>query len=304
MKILLVGIGGIGGYIGSKLLSLPRNKKAQIYFLQRGEHYEQIRKNGLHYIFKTEKTIYPDSIFNNASTIPIMDFILFSVKSKDLESSAQSLANAIGTNTIIATVLNGVNNAERLHKLYPNNIVLNGCIYISAFIENAGTVIQKGSAGNMILDGKKLHKNELITLTDIFTNAGIKFIFSDNITLDVWKKYIFISSLATITAANNATIGEIGNNNTLLQHWKELMNEILQLAQKKKTGLTNKDILESTERLKLIPYTTKTSMHIDIENRKYPEIDIFTKYVIDECKTYQLKHTKHTEYFEKISQML
>jgi len=304
MKILLVGVGGIGGYIGSKLLSSTEKHNTEVYFLQRGEHYEQIKKNGLLYKSKTEKTVFPTAIYQNGENIPEMDMILFSVKSKDLETSALSIKKAIGKTTMLATVLNGVNNAERLKKIYPDTTVLNGCIYISAFIEKPGVVVQKGGAGAMILGEKPFAENRHKDIYDMFTQAGIHFSLSPHIELDVWKKYLLISSLATITSAKNATFGEVNNNDTLKKDWIKLLHEILELAQKKNIALTNSDIESCIEKIKHIPVHAKTSMHIDVENGKYPEIDIFTKYIVEESEKYGLSAESHKKYYADLIKII
>ena len=49
MKIAVLGIGGVGGYIGAKLCSLinTQKKKYEIFFIARGEHAQVVKKNGL-----------------------------------------------------------------------------------------------------------------------------------------------------------------------------------------------------------------------------------------------------------------
>jgi len=49
MKIAIVGIGGVGGYIGAKLCSLigTQKKKYEITFIARGEHAQTVKTNGL-----------------------------------------------------------------------------------------------------------------------------------------------------------------------------------------------------------------------------------------------------------------
>ncbi|MBK8805984.1 MAG: hypothetical protein IPO21_04775 [Bacteroidales bacterium] len=103
-------------------------------------------------------------------------------------STAQSLKGAIHAETILLSTLNGVNNAKLLQEIFPENIILNGCIYVSASIDSPKVVVQKGGAG-FALFWIRCFDVSNYTFVSIFSKAGIKCKLTENITLEVWKKY-------------------------------------------------------------------------------------------------------------------
>lgn len=109
----------------------------KIKFLARGEHFKAIQKKGLKVITKnTEFTAHPTVASNNAKELGIADYILICTKSYDLEATLEQLRPCINDQTILLPLLNGVDSKERIEKLFPNNLVLDGCVYIVARLTN------------------------------------------------------------------------------------------------------------------------------------------------------------------------
>ncbi|HTY09391.1 MAG TPA: 2-dehydropantoate 2-reductase N-terminal domain-containing protein, partial [Candidatus Edwardsbacteria bacterium] len=50
MRISVIGIGGIGGYFGSRLIDRYRDNEHEVLFIQRGAHLAAIRRSGLRYV--------------------------------------------------------------------------------------------------------------------------------------------------------------------------------------------------------------------------------------------------------------
>jgi len=69
MRIAIVGLGGVGAYIGAKL-SLLKDEH-EIIFIARGEHLKAIETEGLKITEIDEETIYHPSLVADSITEPV-----------------------------------------------------------------------------------------------------------------------------------------------------------------------------------------------------------------------------------------
>ncbi|MFO7868831.1 MAG: 2-dehydropantoate 2-reductase [Bacteroidales bacterium] len=310
MKIAIIGIGGIGGYISSKLCSTDHAHKSvthntEIILIQRGKHGEKIKENGLTYEGKTTEIYYPDAVYKSIHKAGILDYIIVCTKSKDLEQTVSEFSNHLHEKSCIITLLNGVNNAERIQKILPRHRVLQGCIYVSASIKKPGIVQQIGGAGKVFIGPE----NDNITETDntiysIFNDAGIPTVLTEDITTEVWKKYLFICTFATITSRYNKPIGKIVRNEKYVTETKQLLTEIISVAHSQDISITKKDKDNVIKLAYKIPENTPTSMQLDVHSGKKPEIDILTKYIIDQAEKNNIDVPLHKKMYTDIQNII
>jgi len=282
MRIAVIGIGGIGGYIGTKLCQrYSSGTEHEIIFIQRGEHFRMIKESGLLYITKNEIIISPNAIYETTVNAGIFDLVFVNVKSRDLEQTAESIKNNLDANSIIISTLNGVNNAKRLQKVLPNAIVLNGCIYVSSSIEKPGTIRQIGGSGNLVFGPENGDSKPYIHIEKLLNDAGLKAILSSDITKAVWEKYILISTWASLSSKYAITIGAILADKDKFEELKSLLFEVLAISKAKNVGLSDDIIQKCIDKYLTLPYENKTSMQLDFEAGKKPEYDVLTKYIVD-----------------------
>lgn len=305
MRIAIVGIGGIGGYLGSHLAEkYVDSNQHEIVFVQRGVHGKVISQNGLRYISKTETITKPSNVIDCPSASDIYDIIIFSVKSKDLESAALLFKASIHTQTVIITTLNGVNNVERLKNVFPENVVLNGCIYVSASITSPSVVTQIGGAGNLFFGPEDGSIESFLFLEKLFVDAGVKAVLTSDIKNEVWKKYFFISSLASITSLYDLSIGAIVADENKFSQWLELINEIVSLAAAFNAQITKSDVDAAIERAKKVPFNTPTSMQLDFKAGNIPELDVFTQFVVEKARSKNISTPLHNEILSELKNKL
>jgi 2-dehydropantoate 2-reductase len=305
ITIIIAGIGGVGGYFGGMLAKHYENNQAiKIKFLARGEHLKAIQKNGLKVITKnTEFTSHPAIASNNAHELGIADYILICTKSYDLETTLEQLRPCINDQTILLPLLNGVDSKERIEKLFPNNLVLDGCVYIVARLTEPGIITNSGNIQTLFF-GSTNYKNErLIALEQLLKDASIEATFTKNIQRIIWEKFIFISATATATSYFNCSIGELLASSEKLETLVKLIEEIKIVAKARQITISE-NITESTlTRLKALPFETTTSMHSDFKSGKlHTESDSLTGYVIREAEKHNLKTPIYKQLYTKLKQ--
>lgn len=272
MRVAVVGLGGVGGYIAASFAKA----EIDVVGFARGEHLKAIQSHGLEVVEDKESWSVRvdvrqeddlDGYFEGA-----FDVVLFCVKSYDLVESYEHIRSHIDENTTLISFSNGVNNAQTLREL-SNATVLDGCVYILSHIQSAGVIRKKGKVFAAVFGGESESTQKLASL---FEKAGLRFKTPSDIQTAIWKKYIFISAFATLTSYYNNSIGFVYEHHR--DEAEELLKEIASFAKSK--GLNIEDeVQKALEVASSVPYDSKTSMLKDFEGKKRVELESLSGYV-------------------------
>ncbi|WP_312992215.1 2-dehydropantoate 2-reductase [Chryseobacterium flavum] len=283
--IIVVGLGGVGGYFGFKINQANEaSKKYNVSFVARGETYEKVKKNGLILLSPehSRPQTHPDAILQNISDIKNPDLVLICVKEYDLENVCRQLLQVINENTILLPMMNGADIYDRIRKIIPEHMILPTCIYVASHIKEKGMVEHKGKAGKMIIGRDPQHFSDNVDwIVDLLKESQIDFDFKDNSLTDIWTKFIFIASFGLVTAKYNSSIGAVCTNEQQRNEATEIMKEIKQIADKKEIYL-QEDIIDKTfEKASTFPFETPTSLQLDINSgKKENELELFAGAVL------------------------
>ncbi|MGD8771365.1 MAG: 2-dehydropantoate 2-reductase, partial [Desulfobacterales bacterium] len=212
---------------------------------------------------------------------------------------AKLFKNCVNEQTVAITVLNGVNNAERLKRVLPDAQILNGCVYISAFIREAGIVCQAGGTCKFYF-GSDTDNEKYIKIEQFLKDAGITAEYRKDIKEIVWEKYLFVSPLASATSFYQKTFGEIMEDSESKNLLQGLLKEIESIAKFQKVNLPNDIFQKSLDKITLFPYETKSSLQMDFERKKNTELDIFAGYIVE----YAREHGIDVPLHEKVYKLL
>lgn len=297
-KIVILGIGGVGGYYGGKLAGhYSSSKEVEVIFLSRGENERVIRENGLTIITPDKQdTIFPSIVTSNPSLVGKADLILCCVKSYDLETGIEVLRDCIKENTIIIPLLNGVEASEKIRKVFPETEVWEACVYIIAKLISPGVIKEGGTLNQLFFGSKNANQEELEKVYDLLNAAGINVFLSTNIIHTIWEKFLFISPFATITSWLDLPIGEVLKKEEHLELLEKLIDEICFVARVK--GLSFPiDIKQSIlNKMAQVPFETLSSMHSDFRRAHKTELETLTGSIIK----YGNELNVETPYYDKM----
>ena len=281
-KIAIVGIGGVGGYLGGMLAKhFEGSTEVEIYFIPRGENEKAIKQNGL----KVETTkgsfvTHPKLTTSNPGEIGLIDFLIYCTKSYDLEESIKQFIPCINKETVILPLLNGVDSKERITAILPGNEVWDGCIYIVSQLSEPGLIKETGNINTLFFGSDTGTEVKLKKLETIFKESGISCTLSGNIQQEIWKKFIFLSPIATLTSYLNVNFGVILSSEEHKKTLWSLLHEIKAVADAKKISLPV-DIIQKTMGTMLgLQKETTTSMHRDFQKGKKTELESLAGYVV------------------------
>ena len=135
MQILVIGAGAVGGYFGGRLAQADRD----VTFLVHAKRAEEIKAKGLQIVSPHgDLTLHPKTITAAQITRPY-DVILLGVKNYALSGAMNDFAAAVGPETMILPVLNGMRHMDLLSARFRAHAVLGGvCIVATEIDREAG----------------------------------------------------------------------------------------------------------------------------------------------------------------------
>lgn len=208
MKILVIGAGSIGGYFGGRLLEAGRD----VTFLVRAKRAAQLASTGL--VIKSKVGDFaaakPPTLQATELRKPF-DLILLSLKAYDLESSIESFAPAIGPETAILPLLNGMAHMDRLDRRFGKERVLGGSVLLlSTTLDDQGRILHLNDRHVMGF-GERFAPNSprIEAISKEFAGTKTEARASTIILQEMWEKWVFIAGLAGITSLMRASIGDI-----------------------------------------------------------------------------------------------
>ena len=275
MRIAVIGLGGVGGYLSACF----SRAGLDVIGFGRGEHLRSIQTTGI-------KIIEDNDCWNEKIDARALedldgffegyfDVVLFCVKSYDIETSYKQIRSHINEKTILLSFSNGVTNGDLLRKISYSK-VLDGCVYILSHIQEYGVIRKKGEVFAAIFGG---NDDEIQAVAKIFKDSKLRYKIPSDIQKAIWKKYIFISAFATATSFFDKNILRVYEEN--LEMIEVLLNEIADVASAKGIDIFA-EVEKALKTASKVPKDTSTSMHLDFQNKKEPELDSLSGYIVRE----------------------
>jgi 2-dehydropantoate 2-reductase len=208
MRILVVGAGAVGGYFGARLAEAGRD----VTFLVRKKRAAQLKEKGLQIVSPCgDVALRPKTTIAGDITSPF-DVVLVSVKSYALAGAIDDFTAAVGPDTIIVPLLNGMRHLDILIDRFARERVLGGFCMVSAVLDDDGRVRHLTSMQSLAygeLDGRITPR--LQKLHETIHGAGFDAHMSDRILADMWTKWVRLATLGALNCLLRGDIGEIAS---------------------------------------------------------------------------------------------
>ncbi|MBN1151333.1 2-dehydropantoate 2-reductase [candidate division WOR-3 bacterium] len=299
MKIAILGIGGVGGYLGARLCYFRKQTLPhQIIFIQRGEGLKAIKSGGV--TLKTENheyRVHPDHATDNPAGLGMFSHVFVCVKSYHLDDAVENIRGNIDDKTVIISMLNGINMEEKIRYKFPFTNVLGGCIYVSSQIVKPGLVRQTGSAGKLFMGSENSKEKDHRVVLEMLNESRIKAEFDSCIKKREWDKFLLLSPFSTISAYYDCTSGDIVEDPNKTEELMALMKEIKILAEAQNVAIEDDTLRNNFELLSSFDPATKTSFQRDLISGGKTELDVLAGYVVKQAKTFNLELPNHKKFY-------
>ena len=275
MKLLIMGAGGVGGYFGARFAEAGHD----VTFVARGAHRDAIARDGLKVLSERgDATIRPAPVTDDPAEAGVCDGVLVCTKLRDLEAAAGAIRPAVGPDTWVMSLQNGIDAERVLAQALGAARVVGGTAHIAAVVERPGVVRHTGTMARMIygeLDGRASDRIRVFDQAACGAQ-GFDAVLSEDVTLDLWRKFVFLAPFATITCLHRSPIGPLRATPATRSQIEALVGEAAAVARAEGIGIAADDPAQVLERMDALPEGMKSSMLHDLEAGRPLELDWLT----------------------------
>jgi 2-dehydropantoate 2-reductase len=286
-NVCIVGTGAIGSAFGGFL----SNAGYKVTFIEKNEDIiNQVKENGLS--ISGVKEIY----LNNVTIVPPgsitqkQDLFLFAVKAYSLEEAVKSMLPTIGKDTYVVCLQNGLGISEVISKYVNKEQIIEGVVWFPATMVKPGYIELLTFYEESILGGRSYGSQEYAKkLALLLTSAGIPTKAVDNISEEIWRKAIPIIAGNSINAITGKRLGLISEIPELRKSLFAVAQESLEIARAEGIELDKEYLRKSMLNALEKGYEHKTSMLVDIINKRETEVDFLNGKIIELGKKHNIR---------------
>jgi 2-dehydropantoate 2-reductase len=207
MKILTLGAGAIGGYVGGRLYQ----SGADVTFLVREKRLQALQRDGL--VIKSTKGDITQKVkaVTRGSEGGPYDIVLLTCKAYDLDSAMEAIAPAVGANTTIVPLLNGMRHLDTLDARFGGEKVVGGLARVGVAMNEQCHILHTSPFAAISFgerDGKTA-RPALVELDAAIKKSGVDGGLNANIVQDLWDKWIMLCTLAATCCLMRGASGDI-----------------------------------------------------------------------------------------------
>jgi 2-dehydropantoate 2-reductase len=274
MKYLILGTGGTGGCIGGYLAGSGKD----VTFIARGAQLKAMKQKALvvHSSLRGDIELKNVKAYEGNEEFEKVDVIFVCVKGYSMDEIIPTIKKASHEKTVVIPILNTLSAGEKLGEALTGITVLDGCIYISAYISAPGEITQGIKIFRVVFGPRENTNVPMDLLRKIeaeLVECGIEGVLSDNIKGDIFKKFSFTSAYATTGAYFDVMAGEVQKDGECRDKFISLLKELEKVANALNIKLDGDLIDENLNILSGLELDTTASMQKDMKAGKSSEKD-------------------------------
>lgn len=294
MKITIVGMGALGILFGDRMTdTLGKEAVTFLADRERIEKYQQegVYCNGKRCDFQMTDQVYP------------ADLLMFAVKGTTLQEAAQLARDAVGEDTIILSLLNGISSEELLSQYLKKGHIVH-CIAQGMDAVKLGNKLTYSHAGELRIGTPEESKQPLVEqAAQMLKQAGVPYVVEEDIMHRLWGKWMLnvgVNQVVMMTEGTYRTVQQPGKERELM---RSAMEEVLKLSEKAGTGVTRQDLEDYIALVDTLNPEGMPSMRQDGLARRYSEVELFAGTVIRKGEQYGVSVPVNQMLYDRIKEI-
>ena len=209
LRFLVLGAGGVGGYFGARLTE----GGVDTTFLVREARRARLRDGGI----KIQSDFFDDADVPSIQAITAdeidgpFDVVLVTCKAYQLDDAMETIAPAVGPDTAILPILNGMKQIDMLRARFGAERVLGGTTYIGARLDAENGDIAHFGDFHRIAFGEMAGGSSARVEAIMALNDQVKFDLdlTEDISQVMWDKFAMLCAMSSVNTLTRGTVGEI-----------------------------------------------------------------------------------------------
>lgn len=291
VRIAIIGMGALGILYGD--LFVRKLGKEAVTFLADGKRIERYRRE------KVTCNGQPCD-FQMSSTAQESDLVIFAVKGPALAGAVELARQAIGEDTIILSLLNGISSEEILEQRFSKGHVIH-CIAQGMDAVRLGNALTYSHRGELRIgtpDEKR--KPFLIRTQEILERAEIPYMAEKDILRRLWGKWMLNVGVNQVVMVTEGTYGTVQRPGEAREWMLAAMEEVRRLSELAGTGVTREDLESYVALVDTLNPEGMPSMRQDGIARRESEVDFFSGTVLQKAAEYGMETPVNRNLYDRI----
>ncbi|MDQ1333131.1 MAG: 2-dehydropantoate 2-reductase [Thermodesulfobacteriota bacterium] len=279
-SISLIGTGAMGSFYASKLFDMDQKC---ISLIADGERYARLKGKG----FFVNNRHYDLPVMRPEDESPPSDLVIVAVKHHHLPKAISDIRNRIGENTVLLSVMNGIDSEAQLGAAYGMEKVLYAvAVGIDALRE--GNRLTYTTQGRLFFGEAKnpVASQRVKDVQALFDRAAIAYETPVDMIRVLWWKFMINVGINQASAVLRAPYSAFQTSQKAKELMESAMREVMAIAKEAMVDLSEKDIENWYSVLAGLSPRGKTSMLQDVEAGRKTEVDMLAGKVIELGKIY------------------
>ena len=273
----MMGSGGVGGFVGARLVETSHD----VTFVARGAHLAAMRDHGLCMLSEngSRRVLRVNVVERPADAGSAFDLMVFAVKAYDTLPAAELLRPALGEETAVLTLQNGIDSVPALSSVLGEEHVIGGATWLTAHIAEPGVIEYQDALVRAAIgepDGRISDRVE--TIAEALRASGIETEVSDDINHVLWNKIVLLAVHGGMSAACQLPVGAIFATEGMLDVYRTMFDEAVAVA--RAAGVPDSTSDDLVALLQSAPPDNTTSLQVDFANRRRVELEYLTGAVV------------------------
>ena len=228
-----------------------------ISFVARGKRMERLRREGL----IVNGKLYNIPVLSPEDHTAPADLIIVAVKNQHLDDAIRDMRNCVGPETVIISVMNGIDSEERIGAVYGMAKVLY-CVSLGIDALREDNRVIYTTQGTLYFGEatNPFPTQRVKRVQELFSKAGIVHETPPDMKRVLWRKFMINVGINQASAVLGASYAVFQNSGQARELMESAMWEVIQLAQKAGVNLSEDDIRGFEPVLARLNPQGKTSM--------------------------------------------
>ncbi len=267
-SVAILGAGAVGSYV---IWGLSKREDIRLGVIAEGERKERLERNGC----LINGKIYRPEMWTPQEANGV-DLLVVSLKYGALAGAVDSIKAAVGENTTIMSLMNGVDSEEIISEKVNDSHILYSLIKVASHKEGNGYCFDPETTIGIIFGelSEPYDSERVEAVKELFSDTGLHFRATEYIREEMWSKYRLNICNNLPQAILGAGVGCYSDSVHMKAISDGLRQEVEAVAAAK--GIDMSKVNLSSTRGSAVPPTARYSTLQDIDAGRHTEIDMFS----------------------------